>query len=77
VYNATTGTSINTVLVNGSGVFTFSLPTGTYKLYVTTNKTGYPNQWYDNVAPGGGNLAGAIPITFSNTLNVPVPVHSP
>ena len=44
VFSATGGTYLASVLSNGSGGYSFALPTGSYKLLVQAS--GYPEQWH-------------------------------
>lgn len=65
VYNASTGASLTTGLINSFGTYSVTLVGGTYKLFITTNRTGYPNQWWGAAATGTGTLDNATVITLS------------
>ena len=73
VYNAIGGTAVagGSVTSTTGGNYTVTLPPGSYKLYITTNKAGYVNQWV-----GGANIGAAtiITVTATSTLNVNVHV---
>jgi hypothetical protein len=68
-YNAVTGASLVTVTSTG-GVYSITRPPGTYKLFITPNRSGYLNQWF---GPGATSLGTAQIITITNanvTLNI-------
>ena len=64
VTNAYFGTSVTTT----GGAYSFSLPAGTYKLFVQPGVPGYNSQWY-----GGPDFASATPISLTaNTTGVTI-----
>ena len=65
VFSATGGTYLASVLSNGSGGYSFALPTGNYKLLVQAS--GYPEQWH-----GSATYEGATTIVHSGNQTVDV-----
>jgi FtsP/CotA-like multicopper oxidase with cupredoxin domain len=62
---STSGAVVGTTTTSGSGNYSFSLLSGTYRLYVQPNLTGYANQWY-----GGADVTKATTITLAANTTV-------
>ena len=69
VTNAYFGTSVTTA----GGAYAFSLPAGTYKLFVQPDEPGFADQW-----KGGPDFGAATPIPLSaDTTGVAFPLVGP
>ena len=69
VFAASGGTYLTSVLTNGSGHYAFTLPAGSYKLWIQA--PGYPDQWH-----GAATYEGATPITLGPSKTVDVTVSA-
>ncbi len=58
-WNATTGAWTNAGVTDASGLYSFTLPQGSYKLYIEPVSGPYAAQWF-----GGTSLATATPVTL-------------
>lgn len=74
VYN-TGATSVSSVLTDSNGNYTVTLPAGTFKLYISPNRAGYPNQWWGAAATGTGSIGAATIITVSANKTQDILVH--
>ena len=66
IYQAASPTWVTTLIANGSGAYSGSLPSGNYKIRIQTNTSGYRDFWY-----GGTQYADAtvVALTADTTLN--------
>ena len=72
VYNALTGAAVAGASATSTtgGNYTVTLAPGSYKLYITTNKGGYANQWF-----GGASLGAATTINVTQVATQNINVH--
>jgi FtsP/CotA-like multicopper oxidase with cupredoxin domain len=67
-YNSAGG-SVASVTTNSTGDYSMALLAGSYKLYVTPNKTGYAPQWFGGTNQGNATL---VDVTANRTQNIPL-----
>jgi FtsP/CotA-like multicopper oxidase with cupredoxin domain len=70
VYDAVSGRPLQTVAANASGLYTVTLSSGVYKLYIQPMRTGYPIQWY-----GGAAIGSATPVTVTSAVTLNFTIH--